>query len=1415
MLRTKRLPLAAGIVALWLLGGMFSSFGAGTRHLLHGHVPAVVARLTALGFFPATNQVRLAIGLPLRNTNELDELLRQIYNPASPNFRKYLTPEEFTAQFGPTESDYAAVRNFAQTNGFAVTATHGNRLLLDVTGSEAAVEKAFQVRLRVYRHPKEARDFFAPDSEPSVPENLPVADISGLDNYSRPHPKLVRQSLTVSPHVGSAPTGGYLGNDFRAAYVPGTALDGSGQMVGLLQFDGFYSNDIVAYANLANRTNIPPIQTVLIDGFSGTPTTGPNSGNPEVSLDIEMAMAMAPALAKIILFEGNPNNLIPNDVLNTMAASNTVKNLSSSWGWSGGPTTTTDNIFKNMAAQGQTFFNASGDSDAFPAGFVDDPNQTTTPSSSPYITQVGGTTLNTSGAGGNYATENVWNRGGGVGAGGGVSTYYSIPSWQLGISSSLINGGSTTARNIPDVALIAENVYVSYGNGGSGNFGGTSCAAPLWAGFMALVNQQAVAGGKPVVGFINPAVYEIANESIYNSVFHDTTSGNNASPASPNGFFAVSGYDLCTGVGTPNGTNLMNALLNPDPLIVVSSGGFNAVGSPGGTFNIASQNFYLTNAGTVPLAWSLLNTSMWLNVSAGSGMLAAGASSPVAVSLNTVASNLNAGTYSASLWFSNVTSGVAHARFFTLKVSDPLVILPTNNFFFSGPVGGPFAPASQGIALTNARAGTLNWSINNTSAWFNVSPASGSVASGARAAVTVTTTTAAASLPNGSYNAVFQVTNLASQFVQMITGNVVSGGLLVQNGGFETGDFTGWTQSGNPNYTIVTSGNATYVHSGTFGAALGPPGSLGFISQTLPTSPGQLYLLTFWLSNPTAAPTEQFQTSWNGVVIANLLNPGVLGWTKYNYLVTATGNSTVLQFGFRNDPAYFGLDDISVIPVSLPAITDQPTNLMVLAGNTAMFSASASGSPPLAYQWLKGGVNLANGAGISGATVGSLTLAGVTTNNAGNYSLVVTNAYGSVTSSVAVLTVELPPTITVSLTNQTIECGGNAGFAIAAAGTAPMEYHWSLDGSPISGATNNSLALAGIHLPSHTVAVAVTSLYGSATNSAVLTVHDTVAPVITLNGPNPISIELGGTFSDPGATANDICAGGVAVMVSGTINLNAVGTNLLAYSSTDGNANTSTVTRIVIVRDTTPPTILWSFTNLVLAANTNCSAVMPDVTGTNFILATDMSGTLTISQNPTNNSVLALGTNQIVITVTDASGNAAYSTNTITVQDETSPVIVSQPQNLTNVIGTSATFNIAATACTTSACQWFFNSMAVAGQTNSSLAIDPVNLTNAGNYFAIVTASGGSVTSVVAVLTVLTLPPAITGVAANPDGSFTLNLAGTSGETYVLETTTNLVLITGWQPIATNMPDTNGVWQFNDVEATNFAQRFYRLKLVQ
>ena len=395
------------------------------RKILRGHVPAAVARLTPQGRLAATNKLSLAIGLPLRNQSELDDLLRQLYDPRSPNYHKYLTPAEFTARFGPTEQDYAAMKNFARTNGLAVTGTFGNRLLLDVTGRTPAVESAFHIKLRTYRHPSENREFFAPDVEPTVDATLPMADVSGLDNFTRPRPNIHPLPATASPRAGTAPGGGYLGDDFRTAYVPGTTLDGSGQMVGVLQFDGFSSNDITSLRKPGgSRTNIP-VQAVLLDNVSGTPGfSGIANGNVEVSLDIEMAIAMAPGLARILVFEGNNQN----DILNAMAASNTVKNLSSSWGWGGGPSTTTDNIFKTMAAQGQSFFNASGDSDAFPAGAAD----ASVPSSSPYITQVGGTTLTTASAGGAYVAESVWNRGGGVGSSGGVSSYYAIPTWQAG-----------------------------------------------------------------------------------------------------------------------------------------------------------------------------------------------------------------------------------------------------------------------------------------------------------------------------------------------------------------------------------------------------------------------------------------------------------------------------------------------------------------------------------------------------------------------------------------------------------------------------------------------------------------------------------------------------------------------------------------------------------------------------------------------------------------------------------------------------------------------------------------------------------------------------------------------------------------------------------------------------------------------
>jgi subtilase family serine protease len=161
----------------------------------------------------------------------------------------------------------------------------------------------------------------------------------------------------------------------------------------------------------------------------------------------------------------------------------------------------------------------------------------------------------------NYDPPAWWYGGGGYwGSSGGISTRSSIPVYQQGISMAS-NAGSTTQRNVPDVALTATGIWVNYFHGLSGSFGGTSCAAPLWAGFTALVNQQAANNGQPSVGFMNPALYQIAKGSAYASCFHDITSGNSFSAGSPSEFSAVAGYDLCTGLGTPNGMNLINALM--------------------------------------------------------------------------------------------------------------------------------------------------------------------------------------------------------------------------------------------------------------------------------------------------------------------------------------------------------------------------------------------------------------------------------------------------------------------------------------------------------------------------------------------------------------------------------------------------------------------------------------------------------------------------------------------------------------------------------------------------------------------------------------------------------------------------------------------------------------------------------------
>ncbi len=608
-----------------------------------------------------SDQLNLTIALPLRNQGELTQLLKDLGNPASPKFRHYITPDEFAARFGPTRNEYQAVIAFARSHGFVVRGTHPNRTLLDLSAPVAAIDKTFGLTMQVYRHPNEARTFHAPNTEPTLNLSVPVLGISGLNDFARPQPRLqatlIDEHAVAAPNAGSGPSGTFAGNDFRAAYVPGTPLTGSGQSVGLVQFDGYSANDITYYESHYGLPNVPLVN-VLLDGFNGNPSGF--GGEVEVCLDIEAAISMAPGLSQVIVYMAGPYGSF-HDVLNRMATDNLAKQLSCSWYIpGGGADAIADQIFQQMAAQGQSFFNASGDYDAF-TGPVDFPGET------PYITQVGGTMLTTTGPGGAWVSERVWNRNNGIGTGGGISTRYAIPSYQTNISMAL-NQGSTTMRNIPDVALTAENVEVR-ANGRDYNVGGTSCSAPLWGGFCALVNQQAVASGRPTVGFVNQALDTIGSGGSYTTCFHDITVGDNTSSGSPGKFHAATGYDLCTGWGTPAGSSLITALATPDALII-DPGALAFSGDVGGPFTPNPGLLTLTNIGTNTLSWTLVNTSaLFTATPAGGSLQSHGPSTNVSVSVTAAANSLSAGLYSAVLKFTNLTGQTVQARPLTLSVA--------------------------------------------------------------------------------------------------------------------------------------------------------------------------------------------------------------------------------------------------------------------------------------------------------------------------------------------------------------------------------------------------------------------------------------------------------------------------------------------------------------------------------------------------------------------------------------------------------------------------------------------------------------------------------------------------------------------------------------------------------------------------
>lgn len=511
------------------------------------HRPRALDKMSDQGKFSESQELPITVSLQLNNVADLENRLLEMYTPGTAGFGKFLTPDEFKARYAPTGDQVAKVQAYLASNGVQDVQVNPNGYLVSGKASVKSLNAMFQTEIDQYKD-DQGKSYFAPRTEPVLPKDLGIEAVHGIHNLSVRHAHSRPLSDSANPrqgtgHNGSGHSGGLSASDIRGAYnlnIPG--LDGTGQTLALFELDAYNQSDLTAYETY---NNLPNVSVTPIDVNRGS-TSSPGGGQAEVTLDIELMMAVAPG-AKILVYEGANSDAGILATYSKIANDNLAKSVSTSWGTSEDQTSSSlikseNTVFMQMAAQGQSIFSAAGDAGANDNGSslsIDDP------SGQPYMTAVGGTLLDSNGP--SYVSETTWTSGGG-----GVSSVWTIPDYQKGLDMS-VNKGSTSMRNIPDVSLESDMSagYDIYQAGQWGTWGGTSCAAPIWAAFTALVNQKR---GSPI-GFINPWLYAIGVSKNYSADFHDIADG------STNGYYpAVSGFDDATGWGSMNGANLLNDL---------------------------------------------------------------------------------------------------------------------------------------------------------------------------------------------------------------------------------------------------------------------------------------------------------------------------------------------------------------------------------------------------------------------------------------------------------------------------------------------------------------------------------------------------------------------------------------------------------------------------------------------------------------------------------------------------------------------------------------------------------------------------------------------------------------------------------------------------------------------------------------
>jgi kumamolisin len=529
-----------------------------------------------LGPVAASAPLTISLVLAGQAPDTLGQTLAAIEDPASPEYHHYLSPDQFAQRFGAPAASVARAESALRAGGFAILGTSPDGLLVRARGMAWQVERLFAVSLSVFRAPNGQR-FYAAGAAPRIPTALAgvVTGVLGLDSLSVAHP--VEARLPAALQVGSGYTPEDLAQAYDTAPLAQAGLNGANQTVAFAEIDTFRQSDIDTFDNAFNL-NAPPVQVIQVGGGAA----GADKVS-ETTLDIEVVHAVAPN-AQLIAYEGGSDlqglaQLFSQIVTDHRAhvvsislglcerfvldATQAPSNIQDAFDLSGGAFfQSLDSTFREADALGMSVLVSSGDTGAYGCNQLDPSNHALSPSApatSPYVTAVGGTALFTTASGG-YDHEDGWEGAlEGAGGGGGVSQVYTRPSWQTGpgVNNQFSNG----MRQVPDIAADADPLtgYAIYDSSSNcagqncwGVVGGTSAAAPFWAGLVALADQRAAAQGKGPVGFLNPLLYRLGSGAT--PPYHDVVAGGNLYfPATP-------GWDFSTGWGSPDANAIVPML---------------------------------------------------------------------------------------------------------------------------------------------------------------------------------------------------------------------------------------------------------------------------------------------------------------------------------------------------------------------------------------------------------------------------------------------------------------------------------------------------------------------------------------------------------------------------------------------------------------------------------------------------------------------------------------------------------------------------------------------------------------------------------------------------------------------------------------------------------------------------------------